>query len=174
MKFPITDQFLWLIYNYAEKISTPLDIFKIRTFSQVALIGEDFWKNIERKRSRKQFAQFVYYLKKNGYIKIKENQGVLLTLRGKEKCFFLKHRLGDRLKKRKDGKWIMVVFDIPERMRKYRDDFRRFLTSLGFKKFQKSIWVCPYDVLKDLREIINFHSLDRFIKIFIVQEVELE
>lgn len=177
MKIPITDQFLWLLYNFSEEISDVLDVFRIKSWKEITNMGisDDFWKNLERKKSRRQFSQFVNYLKRKDYILIKENEGVLLTANGRKKCLVLKYKTNKlKLKKRKDGKWIMAVFDIPEKMRKRRDGFRKFLLSLGFQKFQKSIWVCPYDTAKELREIIDIYSLDSFIKIFIVQEIEIK
>lgn len=176
MKIPITDQFLWLLYNFGDEISKPLEIFRLRTKEDLNPEGREFWKALERKRERNQFAQFINYLKKQGYIKIsatKGKRGILLTSKGRSKSLIVKYKLDPRFKKRKDKKWVMVVFDIPEKMRKYRDEFRKYLLSFGFQKFQKSIWICPYDTLKDLNEVINTYSLDKFVKIFIVEEVEI-
>lgn len=173
MKISITDQFLWAIYESGENLWDVYDFFRIKTFQEI-ITDQSFWKNLKRKKRKKQFSQFINYLKKKGYIKIKENEGLLLTSLGKEKSLLVKPKLKSKnLKKRKDNKWIMVVFDIPENKRKWRDNFRKFLIGFGFQKFQKSIWVCPYDVIKEVREIINIYSLDRFIKIFIVQEINV-
>jgi DNA-binding transcriptional regulator PaaX len=42
-----------------------------------------------------------------------------------------------------DGHWRVVIFDIPERMRKMRDNLRRELAEVGFKQLQKSVWISP-------------------------------
>ena len=44
-----------------------------------------------------------------------------------------------------DGKWRVLIFDIPERKRWLRDNIRRALLSIGFIKLQNSVWVYPYD-----------------------------
>jgi CRISPR-associated endonuclease Cas2 len=44
----------------------------------------------------------------------------------------------------RDGVWKLVIFDIPERQRSVRTFLRNRLKSLGFKKWQASIWVSPY------------------------------
>lgn len=44
----------------------------------------------------------------------------------------------------RDGSWKLVIFDIPERQRSVRTFLRNRLKSLGFKKWQASIWVSPY------------------------------
>jgi len=175
MKFQVTEQFLWTIYSYGEELKSINDIFKIKTFQEIT-VDQSFWESLKRKRRKGQFSQFINYLKKRGYIKIKENKAILLTPKGKEKslsfeCKIVKNK---EFKKRKDNKWIMAVFDIPEKLRRQRDYFRRYLIALGFKKFQKSIWVCPYDNLERLKEIINKHLLDKFIKIFIIEEIDLK
>lgn len=48
-------------------------------------------------------------------------------------------------KKRWDGKWRIVVFDIFEKRRRTRDQLRFELQELGFKKMQNSVWITPND-----------------------------
>ena len=48
-------------------------------------------------------------------------------------------------KKRWDGRWRMVVFDIPERRRKVRGRLREVMQEVGFVRMQDSVWVYPYD-----------------------------
>lgn len=43
-----------------------------------------------------------------------------------------------------DGKWRIVLFDIPEGKRPIRDYIRSVLKRYGFKEFQRSMWVWPY------------------------------
>ncbi len=50
-----------------------------------------------------------------------------------------------RSRKRWDGRWRMVVFDIPEKHRKTRLRLRTMLRSLGFVQLQASVWVYPHD-----------------------------
>lgn len=48
-------------------------------------------------------------------------------------------------KKKWDGRWRMVVFDIPERRRTARLRLRRIMGEIGFVRLQDSVWVYPYD-----------------------------
>jgi phenylacetic acid degradation operon negative regulatory protein len=98
---------------------------------------------------------------------------VLLTPLGKKKALKLKYfqiNKRERLKKRKDGKWIMIIFDIPEKKRKWRDELRGFLYNLGFQVLQKSVWISPYNVLDRLREIVTTLSLDKYTRVFLIEE----
>lgn len=181
MKIPITDQFLWLIYEFFEKTGEVLDFLGVgvMTLRDITPLDREFWRKIEKRKRKRQFAQFINYLKKQGYIEIadlKTKRGILLTPKGKRKALRVKYSLGEKenfLQKRKDNKMIMVIFDIPEKLRKYRDNFRIFLYSLGFQPLQKSVWISPYDVMDRLREIIRVLNLDKFIKIFLIEEKEI-
>lgn len=48
-------------------------------------------------------------------------------------------------KKKWDGRWRMVAFDIPERRRKIRLRLRTVMSEIGFVRLQDSVWVYPYD-----------------------------
>jgi len=173
MKLPITDQFLWLIYNCTEEILEPLEIFRLRTKNDIAPLGRDIWKKLERKRRKNQFHQFINYLKNKGYIKItnlKGKKGILLTPKGNKKILRVRYKLLDK-KRRKDKKWIMVMYDIPEKKKKERASLREMLQILGYQKLQKSIWICPRDVFKETEKVIRIYSLDSYVKIFLIEEI---
>lgn len=178
MRLPITDQFLWMVYEFFEatkEVLEPPEIFKLRSFSNIPSLGEGYWKQLEKKRNRRQFAQFVNHLKRQGYIKIanlKEKKGILLTPKGKEKVLKMRFKLTEK-KKRKDKKWIMIMYDIPEKKRQARDLLREILYNLGYQEFQKSIWVSPYDVFRQTEEAIRIYSLDSYVRIFLIEEIQL-
>ena len=86
---------------------------------------------------------------RHGYIAIeKDSTGKRVRLTGKgEKYAALlgEGKLKPKIPKRWDGKWRLLIFDIPERRRKERDQIRATLVSLGFHRLQDSVWVYPYD-----------------------------
>lgn len=47
--------------------------------------------------------------------------------------------------KRWDGRWRVVLFDIPERRRRVRNRLRIFMQEYGFVRLQDSAWIYPYD-----------------------------
>ncbi len=47
--------------------------------------------------------------------------------------------------RRWDGRWRMVVFDIPERRRGTRNRLCGVMSEVGFERLQDSVWVYPYD-----------------------------
>ena len=48
-------------------------------------------------------------------------------------------------KKKWDGRWRMIVFDVPERRRRVRNRLRAVMGEIGFVRLQDSVWVYPYD-----------------------------
>ena len=48
-------------------------------------------------------------------------------------------------KKKWDGRWRMIVFDVPERRRKVRNRLRAVMREVGFVRLQDSVWMYPYD-----------------------------
>ena len=47
-------------------------------------------------------------------------------------------------KERWDGRWRILIFDIPEERKVLRDKIRRTLQGIGFVRLQDSIWIYPY------------------------------
>src|SRR3989344_3913087 len=65
-----------------------------------------------------------------------------------------------------DGLFMMVIFDIAEKNRPARDQFRRKLEELGFGMLQKSVWISPYHFEDDMRESLVNQGLETEVFIF--------
>ena len=176
MRLPITDKFLLNVYNSTEELNKVLDIFAYKTMLDAHCPAlRDLKKQYERQKNKQKFSQLIYRLKKNGYIKIKnleQNEGVILTKKGTEKVLRVKIKT-EKKKGRSDGKWQMIIFDIPEDKRHLRDLLREKLRFLEYKMLQQSIWVCPYNVQKETELVLRKHSIDPYVKLFLIEEIEL-
>lgn len=54
-----------------------------------------------------------------------------------------------------DGRWRLVMYDVPHRRKQLRDVFRQTLKNLSFYQLQESVWLFPYpceDQVSFLRE----------------------
>jgi DNA-binding transcriptional regulator PaaX len=51
-----------------------------------------------------------------------------------------------------DGKWRVLIFDIPQSLAPLRAELRGILKKAGFQMLQQSVWIFPHDckVLSDL------------------------
>ena len=65
----------------------------------------------------------------------------------------------------------MLIFDMPARNRKARNLLRSILQNLGYKMFQQSVWITPYDVSEKTESYLQMYSLDRYVKIFLIEEI---
>lgn len=59
-----------------------------------------------------------------------------------------------------DGKWRLVLFDVPDVRKKSRRDFSRKLQAMGFYQLQKSAWVVPYPCEKEVNLIRQVFEVD--------------
>lgn len=175
MKLPLTDKFLLDLYELINKTDKNIEPF-IWLPSIKKFFYNDYYEiknELKRKKNERKFSRFVYYLKKNGYIKIKNletKKAIMLTSKGSEKVLKIKFKLSGK-RKRKDGKWQMIIFDIPEIKRHMRDLLRWNLCFLGYKKLQQSVWICPYDVLRETEDILRKFDLDQYVRLFLIEEM---
>ena len=82
---------------------------------------------------------------KDGYLEYKNG---LLHITDKGEKHLLKETLYENLKNKKkkwDGKWRILIFDIPEKKKSVREHIRYILISVGFMRLQDSVWIYPYD-----------------------------
>lgn len=174
MRVPITDKFLWSLYNFVEGIDKTLDFGIPKSMTEGIDIRSLKMKHEWRRASdRKKFSKLIYNLKRRGLIKInnlENKKAIMLTSPGEARALRIKYKIIDK-KRRSDGRWQMVIFDIPENKRRFRDILRENLSFLGYKILQKSVWVCPYDVGKETEEFLRNNLLDPYVKLFLIEEI---
>ncbi|MEK7461821.1 MAG: CRISPR-associated endonuclease Cas2 [Patescibacteria group bacterium] len=74
--------------------------------------------------------------------------------------------------KKWDRKWRVIIFDIPEKKRKIRDQVRTLFKSAGFYLLQDSVWVYPYDC-EDLLTLLKSNlGVGKNVLYLIVDEIE--
>ena len=107
-----------------------------------------------RSIDRNDFLRKIYYWRERGLIETfveNKERYIELTLKGKN---ILKEVVFNNLKidipKRWDGKWRMVIFDIPEENKNSRDIVREKLKQIGFLRIQKSVYLFPYECTKEI------------------------
>lgn len=116
------------------------------------------WKQINEKKLKYE----INNLNRSGWIKSKKNSdgsfSYLLTNKGKLKAthYYFKNIIKNKV--RWDGKYRLVMFDIPEKFKKERDRFRHQLKEFGFYELQKSVFVFPLDCKKEINFLIDFFN----------------
>ena len=125
-----------------------------------------------RKFDKSHFKRDLKRLANRGDIRIGKDI-VTITQKGKERV--LKYKIdGMRIKKPKtwDGKWRLVVFDIPDYQRKSSNTLRHKLIELGFLQYQKSIFIHPYPCQDELDFIREIFDVSQCVKFIVASEIE--
>lgn len=74
--------------------------------------------------------------------------------------------------KRWDGKWRVIIFDIPDKKRKIRDRIRYLFKSAGLYLLQESVWVYPYDCEDIIALLKTEFGVGKDLLYLIVEEIE--
>jgi hypothetical protein len=85
-------------------------------------------------------------------------RGYRLTKKGEKKLAeFLIAARAKQNHGRWDGRWRVLLYDIPESHRKHRDRIREVIRMFGCYQLQKNVWIYPYPSAKDL--LVYLHLL---------------
>lgn len=103
---------------------------------------------------------FVYKINNNHPKVIKYSIKILLDLKKKNKNW--------------NGKWFLVFFDVPEIQRNKRDYLRKFLIDLGFYRYQKSVYLFPYECEKEVTLIKKIVEGAKYMRYIIAEKIEDE
>lgn len=122
------------------------------------------------KREKKWLLRRTGYLKRQHYIElVKEGEERLyrLTAKGKYEILrleFALHMQSERHKKW-DGNFYLIVWDIPEMMKKYRDFFRKLLKRNGFTMLQQSVWMTRVNPRPAIKSLLEYLGLEKYFEI---------
>ncbi|MBP9751592.1 MAG: CRISPR-associated endonuclease Cas2 [Candidatus Moranbacteria bacterium] len=115
----------------------------------IGAIGKLYVMTKDEERGYRSYAKTaIGRLKKKGFVEtVHENGKIFYRLTEAGERQLLKYRLKENAlkKKRWDGKWRLVIFDIQETRRYARDRWRDEIASFGFIRLQDSVWVSPYE-----------------------------
>jgi len=158
----------WILKKSCEIIATPVDLILFTLFmlgeaglhpeaahsftllhgrfSQLWLEGKD-----------RIIRNAIYKARNKNWIK----KDWKLTLEGKKR---LENILPSFLpQKHWDKKWYLVIFDIPEKIKRKRDILRENLKLLGFGQLQASVWISPINYLKNIEQLIKDYDIESYV-----------
>ncbi len=104
---------------------------------------------------------------KNGKIMVTADGNRLLSTYQARNLFFKKPQ-------KWDGKWRMVMFDIPGKYENERKIVREQLKEFGFRTYQDSVFVSPYECEKIIKTLKNHLALDGYMRYVTVQSFDQE
>lgn len=123
-----------------------------------------------REVDKSEFSQALKRLRERGLIKkynVDVNKVILqLTDLGR-------NALGLEVEEEWDGKYRIVIFDIPEQKRVVRNLFRRRLKEWGFRRWQQSVWVSKRNVTKRLKILIADLKIEDWIAVIESEDISI-
>ncbi len=116
---------------------------------------------------------FLHYLLRKGYIRYvdRNNKRFLqITKKGELRILLAKSKIFTRSKW--DGKWRVIVFDIPEESSTQRNHFRRMLKDLNYRQLQASVFISPFPMNREAVEYLKETGLMNYIRFLKVEEMD--
>jgi len=107
-------------------------------------------------------SQALKRLREGGFIKEEKDEGEIifkLTQKGKDRAILLM----DESEIEWDGRWRIVIFDIPEKRRAVRVVLRKKLLDWGFRKWQRSVWASKKSCTSQLRDFIKSVGIEDWV-----------
>jgi len=136
-------------------------------------------RNFKKLRNYKKGTVYnaFWRLKKAGCIKIEKKGGQIymrLTKKGKRMAGWLQvDDLKIKRPKKWDRKWRVVIFDISQLKKLYRELFRGKLKELGFYPLQKSVWIHPFDCRDEIELLREFFGLSKDeVRLILAENIE--
>ncbi len=135
--------------------------------------GTEGWRYEQLYGSRRNFLNTVSHLKKRGMVKSVSRQGKnFLELTSKGQLELLLQKAVVKTVAKWDGKWRMVIFDIPEDARDKRDTLRRLLKTNQFVMLQASVFVSPFPLNREAVDYLKQTGLIAFIRFGKIEELD--
>lgn len=133
------------------------------------------WQKIDKQY----LSVIIREFKKDKLVDYKEREDgsvcIVISERGKKRA--LEYQI-DEIQipqpKHWDGKWRLVMFDIPEKFRHGRDVLREKLKDLQFYELQKSVWIHPFPCEDEITFIVEFFELCRYVRFGELNSLTLE
>lgn len=146
----------------------------VRYFKILKTIGRE-WKDIERKSLHRA----IRSLYKSKLVTCKENvdgsTAIVLSKAGREETLAYElETMVIQKPERWDRKWRIVIFDIPEYLKKTRDVMRVRLKQIGMEQLQKSVFVHPYPCDKEIEFLTEFYEVRPHVRFILAESVDNE
>lgn len=130
--------------------------------------AEKEWKKFNLWRLR----QVLKRLKQQKIVEVSEDE-VKITEKGKQRL--LKYKLEEmQLKRKVDGKWRLIIYDIANFKRQQRDLFRAMLKRLSIYKLQESVYLTPFVCEEEIEYLKQIFLIDDEVQVLKVSGIENE
>lgn len=163
-------EYLGKLKKYINSKDSKLNL--TQTLLSAVALGKKLSPNIYNNRKISQTFGGLRRYKFVRHIRTSNHEAYSLTQKGEKK---LQKIIIDDIEiknpKRWDGKWRLVMYDLPIRFKKARNAFRWKLKDLGFFQLQKSAWIYPYPCESELFFVADFFGVRKHIEILEINKI---
>lgn len=125
----------------------------------VQLVGKVYLRHMDKRNRERELRYVIHYLHRQALIDIKEDGDqyeIAITDKGTVRhTRFQFENMHIPPMERWDGRWRIVMFDVPEKQGAGRRALAAKLSETGFRPLQKSAWVHPFDCREQV-ELIKY------------------
>lgn len=96
-----------------------------------------------------------------------------LTENGKKKALrFNIDKMEIKKPKVWDKKWRIIMFDIPEKLKRLRESLRMHFKEIGLIELQKSVLVFPYPCNNEIEFILEFYNARKHVRFVLAEKID--
>lgn len=129
------------------------------------------WRNF----NKADIGRIIKRLEKQQMISLRESKGQIqieITEKGKRRLLEYDFENIQLRARKRDGKWRLIIFDIPEAQKSNRDVFRRKLLQLGFIRLQDSVFVSAFPCKNEIDFLCNFLEISDYVTLTTLDKIE--
>lgn len=141
-------------------------LFLPGTIVGLAPVMEKYFKGYNKRQKEREYRRLVSYMKRQNLLKLepRSGNGLVLTNKGKARAQKANlEALAINTDREWDGRWRLVIFDVPEKLKTQRDVLTFHLRRLGLYQLQKSVWVHPYEVRPEVEAIAVTYGVEPYL-----------
>lgn len=130
---------------------------------------------IWKEAKREDLGRIIKRLERQEMISIKEEGSrvkIEVTEKGKKRLLEYDFENIERKAKKRDGKWRLVIFDIPEDKKAARDVFRRKLIELGCLRLQDSVFASAFPIKDEVDFLSSYLGISDYITLGVLDRIE--
>ncbi len=166
-----------------KKIKT-LDVLKVLAAGSVivgtaalpalpmVLVGAvKLWREV----NKTDLGRIIKRLKSQQMIAIKErgnNTSIEVTEKGKRRLLEYNFENINRKAKKRDGKWRIIIFDIPEGKKRNREAFRIKLLQIGCVRWQDSVFVSAFPCKEEIDFLCHYLEISDYVTLAVLGSIE--
>ena len=113
------------------------------------------------------WCQITDYLKRKGYVELipeGEDFKMKITQKGRKKIQKMNFgNLQINITKPWNGRWWVIVSDVPKEFRRRADYLRAKFKEMKFYPLQRTVWVFPFDPRDEVDFVAAYYHLDRYV-----------